>query len=146
MKKLIALTGSFNPVTVAHYTILSDAVERFGADEGIFIATDDRYLARKALIKKTPPSSFILPETLRGEMLRSLGEDNPKLSYWGVELGGVAPSTYKTLVRLMKDKRKQYPGEEIKLYFLFGADKLRQMPRWDSANEMSELCGFKGSK
>lgn len=142
MKKLIALTGSFNPVTVAHYRILSDAVSRFDADEGIFIATDDRYLARKALIKTTPPSSFILPETLRAEMLRSLREDNPRLSYWGVERGGVSPSTYKTLVRLLKDKQKQYPGEEIKLYLLFGADKLRSMPRWDSAEEMSELCEY----
>ena len=142
MKKLIALTGSFNPVTVAHYKILSDAVEKFSADEGIFIATDDKYLARKALIKKNPPSNFILPESLRGEMLRSLAEDNPKLSYWGVELGGVSPSTYKTLIRLMKDKQKQYPGEEIKLYFLLGADKLKQMPRWDSAEEMSALCEY----
>ena len=142
MKKLIALTGSFNPVTVAHYKILSDAVERFGADEGIFIATDDKYLTRKALIKKNPPSNFILPETVRSEMIRSLAEENPKLSYWGVERGGVSPNTYKTLVRLMKDKQKQYPGEEIKLYFLFGADKLRQMPRWDSAEEMSALCEY----
>ena len=72
IKKLIALTGSFNPVTVAHYKILSDAVERYGADEGIFIATDDKYLARKSLLKNKTPSNFILPETVRGEMLRSL--------------------------------------------------------------------------
>ena len=142
MKKLIALTGSFNPVTIAHCKILSDAVERFDADEGIFIATDDKYLSRKALLKKNPPSNFILPESLRGDMLRSLAEDNPKLSYWGVEIGGVSPSTYRTLVRLMKDKQKHYSGEEIKLYFLFGADKLSQMPRWDSAVEMSDLCEY----
>ena len=142
MKKVIALTGSFNPVTVAHYKILSDAVERFYADEGVFIATDDKYLSRKALLKKNPPSNFILPETMRGEMLSLLAEDNSKLSYWGVEIGGVSPSTYRTLVKLMKDKQKQYPGEEIKLYFLFGADKLSQMPRWDKAKEMSELCEY----
>ena len=87
MKKLIALTGSFNPVTVAHYKILSDAVERFDCDEGIYIATDDRYLTRKVALKGKQPYNFLLPETVRGEMLRSLAEDNPKLSYWGVELG-----------------------------------------------------------
>lgn len=58
MKKLIALKGSFNPETIAHYKILSDAVERFDADEGVFIATDDKYLARKALLKKNPPLKF----------------------------------------------------------------------------------------
>lgn len=75
-------------------------------------------------------------------MLRSLAADNPKLSYWGVEIGGVSPSTYRTLVRLIKDKKKQYPGEEIRLYFLFGADKLKQMPSWDCAEELSALCEY----
>ena len=142
MKKIIALTGSFNPVTVAHYKILSDAVEKLNADEGVFIATDDRYLARKALIKNNPPSNFILPEKLRSQMLSSLAEENPKLSYWGVELGGVSSNTYKTLVKLKKDKQRKYPNEEIKIYYLFGADKLRQMPRWDSAEEMIALCEY----
>lgn len=32
MKKIIAITGSFNPVTVAHYKILSGAVEKYGED------------------------------------------------------------------------------------------------------------------
>ena len=142
MKKLIALTGSFNPVTVAHYKILSDAVERFEADEGIYICTDDRYLTRKVTLKSTQKYNFILPETVRGEMLRSLADDNPKLSYWGVELGREYPSTYKTLVKLIKDKQKQYPGEEIKLYFLFGADKLKNFSHWDHAEEMAELCEY----
>jgi nicotinate (nicotinamide) nucleotide adenylyltransferase len=142
MKKLIALTGSFNPVTVAHYKILSDAVERFDADEGIYIATDDRYLTRKVTLKGTQKYNFILPETVRGEMLSSLANDNPKLSYWGVELGKEYPSTYKTLVKLIKDKQKQYPGEEIKLYFLFGADKLKNFSHWDHAEEMAELCEY----
>lgn len=142
MKKIIALTGSFNPVTVAHYTILSDAVEKYGADEGVFIATNDAYLARKSLLKTNSPSNFMLSEALRSEMIRSLAADNPKLSYWGTELGGVDPSTYRTLVKLLKDKRKQYPGEEIILYFLFGADKLKQMPHWNHAEEMSELCEY----
>ncbi len=142
MKKIIAITGSFNPVTVAHYKILSDAVEKFNADEGIFIAVDDKYLVRKALLKTTPPSNFMLPETLRGDMLRSLSEENPKLRYWGVELGGVYSNTYKTLLKLMKDKRKEYPGEEIRLYFLFGADKLRNIPHWTDAEAMSALCEY----
>ena len=142
MKKLIALTGSFNPVTVAHYKILSDAVKKFDADEGIYIATDDRYLTRKVTLKGKEPYNFLLPETVRGEMLRSLANDNPKLSYWGVELGKEYPSTYKTLVKLIKDKQKQYPGEEVKLYFLFGADKLKNFSHWDHAGEMAELCEY----
>ncbi|MBQ8448839.1 MAG: TIGR02452 family protein [Clostridia bacterium] len=142
MKKLIVLTGSFNPVTIAHYKILSDAVEKYGADEGIFIATNDEYLICKSLLQTTPPSNFILPESVRGKMIRSLAANNPKLNYWGAELGGVAADTYKTLVKLLKDKLKQYPGEEITLYFLFGADKLEEIPYWSHAEEMSALCEY----
>ena len=87
MKKIVAITGSFNPVTIAHYKILSDAVERFGTDEGVFICTDDRYLTRKVTLKSSQKYNFILPETVRGEMLNSLASDNPRFSYWGVELG-----------------------------------------------------------
>lgn len=142
MKKIIALTGSFNPVTIAHYRILSDAVEKYGADEGVFVATNDDYLTRKALLKTTPPSNFMLSEAVRGKMLASLSKENPKLNYWGTEIGGVTANTYKTLVKLMKDKRKQYPNEEIALYYLFGADKLKYLPRWNNAEEMSDLCEY----
>ena len=45
-------------------------------------------------------------------MLRSLAEENPKLGYWGNEIGGISANTYKTLVKIMKDKKKQYPGKD----------------------------------
>lgn len=142
MKKIIALTGSFNPVTKAHFGILSDAVRKFDADEGVFIATNDKYLTKKRLIKMKPPSSFMLSEETRAEMLSSLSAENPKLSFWGYELGGADPNTYKTLIALLKSKKKQYPKEEIKLYFLFGADKLKGVPHWKNAEEMSDLCDY----
>ena len=41
IKKIVAITASFNPVTVAHYKILSDAVEKCGADEGYDSSNDD---------------------------------------------------------------------------------------------------------
>lgn len=34
-KKLVVLTGSFNPVTKAHFQILSDAVEKLNAAKGL---------------------------------------------------------------------------------------------------------------
>lgn len=142
MKKIVAITGSFNPVSKAHYKLLSDGVERVNADEGVFIATNDKYLTKKSLLKVKEPTNFILTEKQRGEMLSSLSCENPKLSYWGTEIGGADPKSYKTLVKLMKDKQKQYPGEEIKLYFLFGADKLRGVSHWNNADEMFEMCEF----
>ncbi|MBQ0092794.1 MAG: TIGR02452 family protein [Clostridiales bacterium] len=142
MKKIIALTGSFNPVTRAHFEILSDAVEKFGADEGVFIATNDKYLTAKSLLKAKVPSNFILSEETRAEMLQSLSEENPKISFGGYEVGGIAPNTYASLVRLLKAKKKQYPREDIKLFFLFGADKLHGVPHWQHAEETIALCEY----
>ncbi len=142
MKKFIVLTGSFNPVTIAHFKILSDAVEEFNADKGFFITTNDKYLTKKMILKSTQPSNFILPENVRGEMLNSLSKDNPKIGYWGTELGGESPNTYKTLLKFVKEKRKQYPNEEIILYYLFGADKLKKLPRWQNIEEMTNFCEY----
>ena len=142
MKKIIVFTGSFNPITIAHYKIISDAVEKFDADEGVFVITNDKYLEYKSLLKVKNPSSFRLSSQTRSEMINSLANDNPKLNYWGKELGGAAPSTYKTLVKFMKDKVKQYPCEEIKLYYLFGADKLKGISNWNHAEEIIGLCDF----
>ena len=55
IKKIIVLTGSFNPVTRAHYEILTDAVSVLGADEGLFVITSDKYLTKKTLTRMNPP-------------------------------------------------------------------------------------------
>ncbi len=142
MKKIVVLTGSFNPVTKAHYAVLSDAVKKTGADEGIFVATNDKYLAKKTFLKHRNPSGFVLSEAQRSEMLRSLSKENPKLSYWGVELGGVYAQTFKTVKKLLAEKQKQYRGEEIQLFFLLGADKMKNMPGWHHLDEFFEICEF----
>ena len=135
MKKIIALTGSFNPVSVAHYKILTQAVDEFQADEGVFVATSDAYLHHKLLIKSKPACSFILDEKVRAEMLRSLSKDNPKLSYWGHELGGVSSDTYKTLQKICRDMRKKY-NDDITLYILQGGDKMKGMPHWRNRDKL----------
>ena len=141
-KKIVVFTGSFNPVTVAHFEIMSDAVEKTNADEGVFVTTNDKYLTKKSLLEVKVPSSFKLSEQTRGDMLRSLANENPKLGYWGNEIGGISANTYKTLVKIMKDKKKQYPGEDITLLFLFGGDKLPHVSHWDNADKMIGLCEY----
>ena len=142
MIKIVVLTGSFNPVTRAHYEILSDAVNKCDADEGLFVLTSDKYLAKKNLVDSKCPSSFMLSEDQRSELIYSLKADNPKLSCWGVELGGSSSNTCGTLRKILRDKKKQYTGEEVRLYYLFGADKLRQISHWKDAGQMINLCEY----
>ena len=42
--KIAVLFGSFNPLTNAHVTALRTAVQAFGTDKGLFVATNGRYL------------------------------------------------------------------------------------------------------
>ena len=51
MQKIVVLTGSFNPVTKAHFQILSKAVEYLHADKGLFVATNEKYLIRKTILR-----------------------------------------------------------------------------------------------
>ena len=142
MKRIITLTGSFNPVTKAHYKILCDAIEKFQADEGVFIETNDKYLRKKSLLKVKPATSFILSEETRAKMLQSLHQENSKISFGGKELGGESPNTYKSLISLLKKKQKQYPGEEIELFYLFGADKIKGIPKWYDPEGMIKISEF----
>lgn len=118
--KIAVLFGSFNPLTNAHVSALKTAVRELGADKGLFVATNGQYLRRKAVKIGDP---FCLTEEERQEAIEKVCENEPELSFWGFELGGINPSRYKTLCRI----EKQYP--EAELYEIQGADKVRTIAR-----------------
>ena len=141
MKKIVVLFGSFNPVTKAHFSILADSIDKVGADEGVFVATNNKYLTKKNHLKVKTPTNFILSEQTRAEMLQSLNNENKKISFWGFERGGDSPNTLKTLKTLLKDKQKQYK-EEIQLLYICGADKLKELSHWRDCDEMIKLFEY----
>ncbi|MBQ2069864.1 MAG: nicotinate-nicotinamide nucleotide adenylyltransferase, partial [Bacilli bacterium] len=132
-KRIVVLSGSFNPVSKAHFAILSSAVSELNADKGLFVATNDEYLLSKTRVKAKSRTSFLLNEATRREMISSLSKEDPHLSFWGFELGGAYPSTEKTLRRIGKEN----PGDVI--YYLCGADKLRSIPHWTNADSLLEF-------
>ena len=128
--RIVVLTGSFNPVTKAHYKILSDAVELVKADKGLFIATTHAYLTRKTVVKAKSRTSFILSQDTRKKMLESLNKENPKLFFGGFEIGGASPATDKTLNSVIRKNK----GCDI--YYLCGADKLHSISHWTNVEHM----------
>ncbi len=130
MKKIVVLTGSFNPVTKAHFEILSQAVEYLKADKGLFVATNDKYLTKKTVVDAKTRTKFFLPESIRKQMLESLNQENNKLFFGGFELGGASPSTDKTLRKVIRDNK----GYEV--YYLCGGDKFVNIPHWSNFNNM----------
>lgn len=130
--KIVTLFGSFNPLTNAHVQLLKEAVKQLGADKGLFTATNDKYLKKKA-IKRNDPIFF--SEAEREAVIRECCEAEDNLEFWGFEVGGAIPSRYKTLLKI----QKQYPDAEI--IEILGVDKLNSITR--SVNIHDHLTAFK---
>ena len=47
--KVAVLFGSFNPMTNAHIAAMKTAMEALQADQGLFVATNGKYLRRKTV-------------------------------------------------------------------------------------------------
>ena len=124
--KIAVMFGSFNPFSNAHLAAMKTAVETLQADKGLFVATNGQYLRRKTVKTGDP---FYLTEEERREIIEKTCADQPKLSFWGFEMGGTNPARYKTLCKI----QKQYP--DAQLYEIQGADKVRSDSRAGSAED-----------
>ena len=113
--KVAVLFGSYNPLTCAHVELLKTAVSSLGADLGLFVATNGKYLKRKTVKINDP---FYLSEQERQVVIEKVCESEPNLKFWGFELGEINPNRYKTLLKI----KSQYPTATI--YEVVGADKL----------------------
>lgn len=106
--------GSFNPPTLAHYTLMLEAIDRLDADKGIFVPVSDAYLRRK--MRHSHPPVVLSPD-MRISMLRSMCTDG-RMSVCEKEVGTVEARTIPTLMELQEE------NPDAELYFLMGADKL----------------------
>ncbi len=124
--KIAVLFGSFNPLTNAHVTAMKKAVEHLNADKGLFVATSAQYLRRKTVKLNDP---FYLTEDERKAIIETVCESEPKLEFWGFEMGGINPRRYKTLCKI----QAQYP--DCELYEVQGADKVRSISKFSDGEE-----------
>ena len=130
--RIAVLFGSFNPLTNAHIAMLKMAVDALGADKGLFVATNGKYLKRKAV---KIGDAFYLTEDERREIIERVCESEENLEFACFELGGATPSRFKTLCKL----QKQYPDAEI--FEVMGADKVHTL--YKSSHAEDYLTQFK---
>lgn len=113
-RRIVVLGGSFNPPTLAHYSLMEQALNALEAEIGIFVPVSDAYLKRK--MRHSHPPVVLSPE-LRVRMLHAMCTDD-RMTVSEIEIGTIAARTVDT----MQELQELYPDAE--LYFVMGADKL----------------------
>ncbi len=147
-QKIIVMGGSFNPPTIAHYSMLNHVVEQLGADMGLFVPVSEAYLKRKMRkslknavknmenaapmqgvneaqeTSKKIASRILLSEEMRQAMLEAMCEQSDKLYVDDTEMRFPELYTHQTMEKL----QEKYP--DAKLYFLSGDDKMDIVRGW----------------
>lgn len=114
-KKVVVMGGSFNPPTLAHFKLMTGAVDALEADFGLFVPVSDAYLKRK--MRKSHPPVVLSPE-IRVAMLEAMCSGDSRLHVCEKEIGTIPARTIPTLTALQKE------NPDAEMYFLMGADKL----------------------
>ncbi len=121
--------GSFNPIHNGHLKLAREAHSELNLSKVFFVPS-----------RQTPlkPKHELLPEALRVKLLRAALKGFPDFSISLCEMKRKGPSFTVDTLKLFK---KKWGGRAV-LFFLSGADTLRNLPRWKSLSEVLKLCRF----
>jgi nicotinate-nucleotide adenylyltransferase len=121
--------GTFDPIHHGHLILARDAIEQLGLERIVFLpaAISPHKLARA-------PSA---PAELRGAMVAAAIADEPRFVMDDSELRRSGPSF---TIESVEQIRARHP--EARLYYLIGADNLRELPTWRRFDELSRLVQF----
>lgn len=124
--RIVVLGGSFNPPTIAHFRLMQAALDGLEATLGYFVPSSHGYVRRK--MKRTPHPQEVMADQLRLDMLAAMCREDSRMCVSDVEILNDRGSghTYETLKLIAA----QHPDAEV--YFIFGADKLKVLPRWST--------------
>ena len=125
--KLGILGGTFDPIHLGHLIIAEEAMSSLGLDRVLFVPAGDPWM--KA-------DTTITPKQHRLAMVLAAVGDNPKFKVSPSELERFGPSyTVETLEEFQEDY-----GQQTELFFIIGADALKDFGRWNQPERVLELC------
>ncbi len=128
-KAIGVMGGTFDPIHFGHLVTAESAYESFSLCEVVFVPAGD------------PPHKepkAVTDAEHRLEMTRLATEDNPHFCVSSVE---VAREGHSYTVDTMRHFREKY-GAEAELYFITGVDAILQIPSWNNAEGVFEVCRF----
>lgn len=127
-KRIIVMGGSFNPPTLAHYKLMMSAVEKAGAEKGLFVPAKHEYVQAK--MRRLKFKREVLSEEARLDMLTSMCRGDPRLAVDNCEYH---QDTKAKTFEMMEVIQGKHPDAE--LWFVIGGDKLPIIPRWHRSEE-----------
>lgn len=123
---IIVYGGCFNPITIAHETIIKGVIKLDYINKVLIVPVGDKY-----------NKSGLIESTYRTKMLELAIKDIEKAEIDFTEiLADEVLTTYETL----KIIQRKYPKEKI--YFLLGADNLFEFSTWDNSNDILSEFGL----
>jgi nicotinate-nucleotide adenylyltransferase len=126
-EKIILFGGTFDPVHTAHIEVAQAAAEKIGADRVILIP------ARRSPHKEQKP---VAADNDRIAMLKLAVTGNSLFQISPVELNRAEPSYTIDTIRHFKQRF----GKNCELYWLIGADMLKDLPKWHKINDLLKDC------
>ena len=125
--KLGILGGTFDPIHLGHLIIAEEAMSSLGLDRVLFVPAGDPWM--KA-------DTTITPRQHRLAMVLDAVGDNQKFKVSPSELERFGPSH---TVETLKEFKEDY-GLQTELYFIIGADALKDFGKWHEPERVLELC------
>lgn len=121
--------GSFNPIHQGHILLAKTALSELNLDKVIFVPSFQTPLKKAVLF---------LPTTERVRFLKAAIRAHKRfeLSDWEIKREKL---TY--TIETLKHFRRLY-GPKTSLYFLAGADTLKNLSRWKSISSVLKSCRF----
>lgn len=133
-KKLVVITGTFNPVTKAHIRLALLAIEEIKGATVIYVPAPNKFLKSW----KSMNDDDIFSEHERIDML-SMSIEPYGFLYDTCEINGDVPGdTYSTLHYLSK----KYLVDTNEIYYIFGSDKLTELKKWHKSDLLIEEFKF----
>ncbi|NQV32583.1 MAG: nicotinate (nicotinamide) nucleotide adenylyltransferase [Phycisphaeraceae bacterium] len=129
MKKqtVVLFGGSFDPIHKGHTTVATCAIDQLHADQVFFVP------AKRSPLKKHMPQAN---DQQRLDMIQLAIQDCEGYQVCDYEVNRPAPSY---TLHTVKHFKETY-GDNSTLYWLIGADAVRDLPQWYGIKELLDLC------
>ena len=128
MQRIGMFGGSFDPVHCGHLLVAQAACEELGLSRLFFIPA-----AQSPFKPDSAPAAS--KERLRLLRLALAGQPAYEIDEQEVRRGGVSFT-----IDTVRDYARRFPQSE--LFYLIGADHVRQLPQWREAGELARLLQF----